>query len=111
MKIEESFIKLCNVNDIPEGKGIRIEINDHDLAIFKVNDKVFVISNICPHNHTAQIFNGHLSGYSITCPVHGWKFDLKTGKTLNNHSNIKTYKTKIVNNILYVNLPNKFFNW
>ncbi|MCX8057532.1 MAG: Rieske 2Fe-2S domain-containing protein [Ignavibacteria bacterium] len=107
----DGFTKICKVTDIPERKGIRFEIDEHDLAVFKIEGEVFVISNVCPHNHTAQMFNGHLVGYSISCPIHGWKFDLRTGKTLNNNSNIKTYETKILDNYLYVRIPKKFFNW
>lgn len=111
MSDKKNFIKICKLSDIPEKKGIRFEIDDHDLAIFKIDGEVFVITNICPHNHTAQMFNGHLIGYAISCPVHGWKFDLRTGETLNNNSRIKTYETKIEDDFLFINLPKKNFNW
>jgi nitrite reductase/ring-hydroxylating ferredoxin subunit len=108
---KENFVKLCKVSEIPERKGIRFEIEDHDIAVFKIDGEIFVISNVCPHNHTSLMFNGHLVGHSISCPVHGWKFDLRTGKTLSNNSNIKTYETKIIDEYLFVNLPRRIFNW
>lgn len=111
MKENQHFVKICKVSDIPERKGIRFEIEEYDLAIFKIDGEVFVISNICPHNHTAQMFNGYLMGHSISCPIHGWRFDLRTGKTLSNNSNIKTFETKIEDDYLLVNLSQKLFKW
>ncbi|MCR4416201.1 MAG: nitrite reductase (NAD(P)H) small subunit [Ignavibacteria bacterium] len=108
---KDSFVKICKVSDLPEGRGVRIEIEDFDLAIFKINNEVFVISNICPHNHTAQMFNGYLNEYAVSCPIHGWIFDLRNGKTLSNNSNIKTYETKIEDDYLFVKLPKSFFKW
>ncbi|NPV11152.1 MAG: Rieske 2Fe-2S domain-containing protein [Ignavibacteria bacterium] len=111
MAEKDSFVKICKVSDLPEGRGVRIEIEDFDLAIFKINNEVFVISNICPHNHTAQMFNGYLNEYAVSCPIHGWIFDLRNGKTLSNNSNIKTYETKIEDDYLFVKLPKSFFKW
>lgn len=111
MNLKDNFIKICKVSDLPERKGVRVEIEEHDLAIFKIGREIFVISNICPHNHTSQMFNGHLNEFSIACPVHGWIFDLRTGKTLSNNSNIKTYETIIEDDNLYVKLPKSFFKW
>lgn len=108
---KDSFVKICKVSDLPEGRGVRIEIEDFDLAIFKIQNEVFVISNICPHNHTAQMFNGYLNEYAVSCPIHGWIFDLRNGKTLSNNSNIKTYETKIEDDYLFVKLPKSFFKW
>jgi NAD(P)H-dependent nitrite reductase small subunit len=111
MNEKDSFIKICKISNLPEKKGVRVEIREHDLAIFKIENEVFVISNICPHNHTSQMFNGHLNNYSISCPVHSWIFDLRTGKTLSNNSNIKTYETKVEDDYLYVKIPKSFFKW
>ncbi len=108
---KENLVKICKVDDIPENKGVRFEIDDYDLAIFKIKGEIFVINNVCPHNHTPQMFNGHLIGASIACPIHGWKFDLKTGKTLNNNSDIKTFASKVIDGYLFVSLPKKFFKW
>lgn len=107
----KNFTRICKLSDLPENKGIRIEINDHDIALFKIQGKVYAISNICPHNHTSQMFNGYLNGYEISCPVHGWKFDIRTGKTLSNHSSIKSYETKVIDDEVYIKISSSFFKW
>lgn len=109
--MDKNFVKICKVSDLPNRKGVRVEIEEHDLAIFKIEEEIFVISNICPHNHIAKMFNGFFRDKSISCPVHGWTYDLKTGKSLSNNSNIKIYETKIVDDYLFVKIPKSIFNW
>lgn len=107
----DNFVKICRVEDLPENRGVRFEVEDEDLAIFKINGEVFVISNICPHNHVSLIYKGTINKYSVACPVHGWEFDLNTGNTLNNQSKIRTYETKVIDGELFVKLSSRFLNW
>ncbi len=107
----KNFVRICKVADLPEKKGVRFEINDEDLAVFKVDNEIFVISNVCPHNRVALIYQGYLCNESVTCPIHGWKFDLRSGNTLSNQSNIRKYETKIIDGEIFANLPRKFLNW
>lgn len=102
---------LLKVDNLPEKRGVRLEIEDEDLAIFKIEGEIFILSNICPHNHAPQIYNGIISNKSIFCPLHNWQFDLKTGKTLNNNSNIRVYEYEIINGELFVKVPKRFGKW
>ena len=52
-----------------------------EIAVFKIDSKVFALSNICPHQHTALIYDGFVEDGCVVCPAHGWKFNLRTGKT------------------------------
>ena len=81
--MEEGFTKICKVSELKENQGKRFLINDVDIAVFKVNEEVFVLSNICPHQHTSLIYDGFVEDDCVVCPAHGWMFNLKTGKTAN----------------------------
>lgn len=72
-------IKLANVNDIPEGKGIIAKAEDgREIALFKVQGQVFALENVCPHMG-GPLGEGDIEGTCITCPWHGWQFDIKSG--------------------------------
>lgn len=55
------------------------------IAIFRAGGKLFACSNICPHQHAPILHEGVLSRATqteeptVTCPLHGWTFSLKTG--------------------------------
>lgn len=98
------FIKICTFDSIPEKTGIRFKYDNSDLAIFKINNKIFVIDNICPHNQSPVLFEGILKHYKISCPFHSWEFDLKTGSNTEGFKQIRIFNTKIEDNILFVKI-------
>lgn len=74
---------MANVEDIPIGKGIVVIIHDGtEIALFNVNGNIFAIDNTCPHMG-GPLGEGDLEGCVVTCPWHGWQFDVKTGNCLN----------------------------
>ncbi len=71
--------KLASVEDIPEGKAILVhDQKDREIALFKVNGEIFALDNLCPHMG-GPLAEGELDGTCLTCPWHGWTFDVKTG--------------------------------
>lgn len=75
--------KLANVEDIPEGNGIVVQSKEGvEIALFKVDGKVFALENSCPHMG-GPLGEGDLEGCVVTCPWHGWQFDVTTGECAN----------------------------
>ena len=107
----ESYQKVCSINDLQEGKGKRFLIDDVDIALFNIDGEVYALTNICPHQHTPKIFEGFLENNCIVCPSHGWKFDLKTGKKPSGSNGLETYKVELVDNDVYVKVNQKKLNW
>ena len=108
---EISFTKICSVHDIEENKGKRFIINETEIAVFKTNGNIFALSNICPHQQTALIYDGFIEDGCVVCPAHGWKFDLRTGNKKSGSRGLDSYEVKIVDEIIYVKVVPKRFNW
>lgn len=109
--IEISFTKICSVNDICENTGKRFIINETEIAVFKSKGKIFALNNICPHQHTALIYDGFIEDGCVVCPAHGWKFDLQTGNKESGSRGLDSYEVKIVDEIIYVKVVPKKVNW
>ncbi|MCB9032450.1 MAG: Rieske 2Fe-2S domain-containing protein [Chitinophagales bacterium] len=73
------------------------------ICVVKLEDGIFGINNRCPHAG-AQLHYGHCNRKGIvSCPLHGYKFDIKTGNSADgNHYKLVRYKFKIENDILYI---------
>lgn len=71
------YTKVCALNELNNSEGKSFFINDIDVALFKNNGEVFALNNICPHQHTALIYDGFIEEDCVVCPAHGWKFQLK----------------------------------
>ncbi len=50
-------------------------------ALFAVGAETFAVQSFCPHLE-GPLFQGSVSGECVTCPWHGWRFSLRTGRRL-----------------------------
>lgn len=105
----DEFKKLCSLGSLPQNRGVRIVIEDNEFAVFRVDSKVYVLSNICPHNHVGKIFEGEIKDGSVACPIHGWTFDLATGESTCNMSSIKSYEVKMSGNEVFIKIPKRLW--
>lgn len=105
------FEKVCPIKDLREGFGYRVIINNADIAIFLVDKKVYSLNNVCPHQHSALIYDGFLEGEFVVCPAHGWKFNLETGKTPEGSNGLVSYETRVIDGFVYVKVEEKNYSW
>jgi nitrite reductase/ring-hydroxylating ferredoxin subunit len=52
-----------------------------------------------------------LNGGEITCPMHGWTFDLASGKATIGGGRLKRYAVKVVGNDILIEVPNDEPDW
>jgi ferredoxin-nitrite reductase len=69
---------MIRPQEIAEGCAKLLRAKGEEMAVFKSNGQLYGIQNICPHEG-GQLCNGWIEGGEVVCPLHGYKFDLKTG--------------------------------
>lgn len=109
--MEEGYIKICKLSDMKEKQGKRFLVNDVDIAVFKVDDEIFVVNNVCPHQHTALIYDGFIEDGCVVCPAHGWMFNLKTGRQPTGASGLDVYPVKVINGEIYALVKARELKW
>ncbi|HRP92776.1 MAG: nitrite reductase (NAD(P)H) small subunit [Ignavibacteriaceae bacterium] len=109
--MKDGYTRVCTATELKENQGKRFLINDVDVAVFKVNEEIFILSNICPHQHTANIYDGFLEDGCVVCPAHGWMFNLKTGKQPTGASGLDTYPIKIIDDEVFALVKPKQLKW
>ncbi|MDP9078704.1 MAG: Rieske 2Fe-2S domain-containing protein [Bacteroidota bacterium] len=77
----------------------KVKIADKSICVVGYEGKLFAVSAICPHQGF-DLSLGSCENDKIICPVHGYSFDLQTGKGSQDY--IKTYPVKIENGVVYV---------
>ena len=81
--------------DIPAGSGKTVQLDGKPVAIFNVEGAFYAIDDTCLHRG-GTLGGGTLDGSIVTCPRHGWQYDVKTGvHTTNPEVKVKTYEVKI----------------
>jgi nitrite reductase/ring-hydroxylating ferredoxin subunit len=78
---QNDFVEVAKVNEIPDGKMKRVVVDGKEVLIANVGGKFYAISDRCGHMN-ALLSMGNLTGDTVTCPFHGAKFDVITGKKL-----------------------------
>jgi nitrite reductase (NADH) small subunit len=93
-----------NYSDLPVWAGYAVNINDTEIALFKVtNGKVFAIENRSPHPKGGVLNEGLVSGEFVFCPVYDWKISLADGKVqAPDEGQVKTYQVEVELNNVYI---------
>lgn len=98
-----SWLKVGRFDDLPEGRGVRVEYMDHAVALFRIDDTVYAIGDRCSHAE-ASLADGELIDGEVECPRHGSNFDLSTGHpgSLPATRPVPVYVTKIEDGDVYL---------
>ncbi len=102
VKMTDTFMKVANIEELQEGQGVQRVVNNRQLGLFYEGGKVYVIDGECPHVG-GPLGEGFVENGKVYCPLHGWPFDLKTGKCLTNtRSKVECYPAKVKNGEVFV---------
>jgi 3-phenylpropionate/trans-cinnamate dioxygenase ferredoxin component len=82
-------IKIAEPNEIGDGTSKIINVAGRSVAVFRIQNQYFAIANACVHRG-GPLGEGHVENYEVTCPWHGWRFNLVNGA----FSMIPTLKVK-----------------
>jgi nitrite reductase (NADH) small subunit len=71
--------RVAAVNDVPPGESRELTAGGRVVALFNVAGTFYALDGICPHAG-GPLGEGTLCGAVVTCPWHGWQFDVTTGR-------------------------------
>lgn len=90
------YVRAAGVNDLNEGTGKTVQVDGQPIALFKIEGKFYAIHNTCLHRG-GPLGEGELEGRSVTCPWHGWRYDVTTGvNEANPNVKVQSFSVKIV---------------
>ena len=72
-------VNIAPLEDLPDGRGVRVDIGPLQIAVFRIDDEVFALGDQCSHAK-ASLSEGEVFDGEVECPRHGSPFDLKTGE-------------------------------
>ncbi len=89
------YICVATSDEIKEGRSKQVRFGEEyesQVAIIRYNNKLYCLSNICPHRHLDSIHRGIIADGKVTCPEHGWTYELSSGLNVEPHKGIKNLK-------------------
>jgi nitrite reductase/ring-hydroxylating ferredoxin subunit len=73
------WIPVAAASDCPPGASIERVADGRMVAVANVSGTYHAIDGLCPHQG-GPLGTGALCGTTLTCPWHGWQFDVTTGR-------------------------------
>jgi len=78
-----AFLRVAKKDEVPAGTIREFAIEGKAVAVANVDGNLFAINNVCLHRG-GPLGEGELARQIVTCPWHGWKYDVTTGRLSNN---------------------------
>ena len=79
MSNSDSYLEVAKVDEIPSGKMKHVEFNRKEIMIANLDGKFYALNDRCSHTN-APLSMGNIQGNIVTCPMHGARFDVTTGR-------------------------------
>jgi nitrite reductase/ring-hydroxylating ferredoxin subunit len=94
---EAQWIDLGPIVNFPDDIHSCITAGDQSVVVMNAGGTIYAIQNRCPHAGL-PIGDGERSGLTLTCPYHGYTYNIKTGKNIDaphDETPVKTYPVRI----------------
>ncbi|TWT98023.1 hypothetical protein Pla108_21780 [Botrimarina colliarenosi] len=81
MSEEPAWIAVAAVDDVAPGATLEVVAGDAIVALANVDGEIYALDGICAHQG-GPLGKGKLVGCTLTCPWHGWQYDVTTGRQM-----------------------------
>lgn len=90
---EPPWFYAAEESSLTDGKLLRVEPGGRNILLLKVGGQIQAFSNLCPHAG-CPMDKGRIEKFTLICPCHGRKFDVRTGECLNDSLKLRQYESK-----------------
>jgi NAD(P)H-dependent nitrite reductase small subunit len=70
---------VAAAGDVTEDTPLAVKVGDREVGIYALDGSYYALEDVCPHAY-ALLSQGFVDGEEIECPLHGAKFNIRTGK-------------------------------
>lgn len=92
--LPEGAIAICLEADVPFGEGRSVALVNRRIGVFNTATGFFAIDNDCPHQG-GPLSDGILADACVTCPLHGWRINLRDGTVQGQSETVTTYPLEV----------------
>jgi nitrite reductase (NADH) small subunit len=73
------FVTVARADELAPGEVRRVQAGDEEIALARIGEEFYAVQGACLHLQ-GPLGDGKLEDHVLTCPWHGWQYDLRTGK-------------------------------
>jgi nitrite reductase/ring-hydroxylating ferredoxin subunit len=89
------FQAVARVDDVPPGTVKQVAVGEEEIAIANVDGQFYAVAGHCLHLQ-GPLGEGRLHGEVLSCPWHGWQYDVCTGRNVFDLAiQLRTYEVRV----------------
>lgn len=93
MPFQSAWVPVGHVDDVPALEGRSVMVGARRIAVFRMPDGWAAIDHACPHKG-GPLADGIVADTCVTCPLHGRRFDVFTGRQVGGDDAVATYAVR-----------------
>ena len=103
----QDWVEVGPVADLVDMVPTRVTRGALGGFVVLIGDSVRAYSEVCPHREYGAVSQGTWNRGVLTCPLHFWRFDVATGRSLSGDATLEALATRIDNGVLWVQIPER----
>lgn len=93
------------VEELPAGTVRLLEAAGRRVAVGNAGGELFALDDTCLHRG-GSLACGHLDGETLVCPMHWWRYDVRSGRRLGQPGlGVARYPVRVVDGQVLVTVP------
>jgi 3-phenylpropionate/trans-cinnamate dioxygenase ferredoxin subunit len=95
---DDEYVTVGRADAIPVGAATTVTVGDRTIAVVNTGDSYCAVADTCPHAG-GSLGRGTVDGTSLSCPLHGATFDLRSGEALSGPADepVRVYPVRVQN--------------
>jgi 3-phenylpropionate/trans-cinnamate dioxygenase ferredoxin subunit len=92
----QDYVKVARRGELTPGKMRRLDLDGRRILLANVDGHYYATDDTCTHED-ASLASGFLKGEIVKCPLHGSRFNLRTGQVLDDpaEASLRTYAVRL----------------
>jgi nitrite reductase (NADH) small subunit len=98
----ENWVEVAKSESLADGHAVEAVVKGLVLAVFRHAGELFAMDGMCAHQG-GPLANGTVAQGCVTCPWHGWQYELATGiQTINRQPLQRVFPVRESNGVIEV---------
>ncbi|HBE67377.1 MAG TPA: ferredoxin [Planctomycetaceae bacterium] len=100
-----SWHQAASIDQLEASGALEILVEQRVIALFLIDNTIHAVDGMCAHQG-GPIASGKVAGNCVTCPWHGWQYDVRNGTNLlTGKQMLETFATRVEDGQIWVELP------
>jgi nitrite reductase (NADH) small subunit len=89
------FVTVARADELAPGEARRVKVGEEEIALARIGEEFFAVQGACLHLQ-GPLGDGRLEDHVLTCPWHGWQYDVRSGKNeFDLAIQLRTYEVRV----------------